>query len=630
MIVYHNVVRAKVNLKPTFDAAPQLIFVFDKNSHVLSLNKTAKNWLSNHRPSDHNTLNQAAWLNVNDVEGKHVHELMHPVCSNAKCYLKQLLSLSHQVISTGEPAEYSGFDAELNLKLSVQMIPFTAGVTIANIKTDGNNYNTANLSQLIMTFFDVSQLENFQSSFQPSFQPSFHPSLKNLNRWQTINHTLKNIKTAKISATLLPLHDRQTVGAKLADTRLKDNQPKEISLKKIKREGRLKIINQQIQADIEQCKLIELAQTISEQKLSHLDELMQEGLVIQDLNKKITHANKHLLKMLDLPRNDVVGHYFGDFVDDDYLETWAGKLKNLKSAESDYVFKMYGFENKVIWVKGALRLLFDAAKNCKGSYMVITNINDQFETKQKLLRTENKLRSLAKQVLFAQEQERKRIALELHDGIGQTLSAIKFFVENCIINANNAEPANAIAEFEKVVPKLQGAVEEVRRISMALRPSLLDDIGILATLQWFCRESNASTPQINFLFNNKNVVEADISPNLKTEIFRIVQEAVNNASKYSHANHIKITTKDDGKLLRLEVVDDGVGFDYAAIASNQGYAESKGLGLVSMRERVVNSNGQFTVNSGPLKGTTITCIWPKGESSFTDNRSGRTDRRKIY
>ena len=165
---------------------------------------------------------------------------------------------------------------------------------------------------------------------------------------------------------------------------------------------------------------------------------------------------------------------------------------------------------------------------------------------------------------------------------------------------------------------------------MALRPSLLDDIGILATLNWFCRESNIGTPKINFSFNHHNVVEEDISPNLKTEMFRIVQEAVNNASKYSKANNIQIITKDEGKLLRLEVQDDGIGFDYAVIASKQGYAESKGMGLVSMRERVENSDGHFTVDSVLSKGTTITCLWPKGDYSFTDNRSGRMDRRKIF
>jgi PAS domain S-box-containing protein len=392
---------------------------------------------------------------------------------------------------------------------------------------------------------------------------------------------------------------------------------------------RLEKINQKLQAEIEQRKLIELELTISRQKFSHLVELMNEGMVIQDLTQTITYANKHLLKMLGLPRTEVVGRHFSDFVDVDYLEAWTGgKLKNVKSVESSYVFKMKGRGNKTMWVKGSPQPLFDADKNCIGSYAVITDINDQIEIEQKLLRTESKLRSLAKQVLYAQELERKRIASELHDGIGQTLSAIKFYVENNISNMAEQSAASATAQFEKVVPKLQDAIEEVRRISMALRPSLLDDIGILATLNWFCRESNQGITSIHFTFNKNNVKEEDITATLKTEMFRIVQEAVNNATKYGKAKTVNIMTKDEGKQLRLEVLDDGVGFDYVVTASQQGYAESKGMGLVSMRERVENSGGHFTVHSAPQQGTAIICLWPKGKHTFVDNRSGRTDRRK--
>ena len=83
-------------------------------------------------------------------------------------------------------------------------------------------------------------------------------------------------------------------------------------------------------------------------------------------------------------------------------------------------------------------------------------------------------------------------------------------------------------------------------------------------------------------------------------------------------------------LRKVESLQDYNDDELLLLASQQGFAESKGLGLVSMRERVENSNGQFRVSSAPLKGTTITCIWPKGDYSFTDNRSGRTDRRKRY
>ena len=778
MTAYQTVQRAKAELESTVDAAPQLICVLGKNGHIIRLNKTIETWRLNHSVLNQKLLNQNGLANVNDVNGKHLHTVLHPACTDVKCYLKQLLELSHKVITTGESAEYSGFDAELNRKLLVQMIPIAASETVGAIKTDNKvdsklSSKTDSTNQLLMTFFDMTQLD------------IFNPSLESLNHWYPIESAPKVAMFAQKKSAQIKQHRNQTAGNKFNDIKLPDIELKGIKLpnikfkevEKIKREWELAIdllpqiiclvntdgtiaranraielwglgdvtqikgrhlhdmmhpdcndeqcyllsfkqliadvittgksaecqvldallnrhlhvqmsvvpskpqadsharndyaqndyvvvlvcdvtdikhaelkiehlntklekrieartrhlqkINQQLQAEIEQRKLIEMELTISRQKFSHLIELMNEGMVIQDLNKKITYANKHLLKMLGLPRAEVVGHHFGDFVDADYLDTWAaGKLKNVKSAESSYVFKMHGRGNKGLWVKGAPQLLFDADKNCLGSYAVITDINDQIEIEQKLVRTENKLRLLAKQVLHAQELERKRIASELHDGIGQTLSAIKFYVETSISKLNNATTTSTIAEFEKVVPKLQSAVEEVRRISMALRPSLLDDIGILATLHWFCRESNINTPKINFTFNNNKVIEEDISPNLKTEMFRIVQEAVNNASKYSRANTVQITTKDDGKLLLLEVADDGVGFDYAAIASKQGYAESKGLGLVSMRERAENSNGHFTVNSVPSKGTTIICMWPKGDYGFTDNRLGRTDRRK--
>ena len=749
MTAYKTVQRAKVELESTVDSVAQLICVLGKDGHVSRLNRTFERW-----GLGQSSLGQGGLGKVQDVRGKCLHQLMHPACTNAKCYLKQLIELSNKVITTGEPAEYSGFDSELNRNFLIQMIPVGTNDAVSTEKIE-------RLNQLVMIFFDITQ---------PEF---FNPALENLNRWHQIDATPKAATLAQkkspqstlnsnkipeikfeeiekikreweLAIDVLPqiiclvgadgqiaranraieswglgdvthikgchVHDmlhpdciddqcyllgfnqliadvlatgksaecqvldaplnrhlqfqmsavpsRSPLTSNLASSRSTKNNSSsshyvvvlacdvtdvkhaELKIehlntkleKRIEARARhLQKINQQLQAEIEQRKLIEIELTISRQKFSHLVELMNEGMVIQDLNKKITYANKHLLKMLGLPRAEVVGHYFTDFVDVDYLDTWnKGKLKNVKTAESSYVFKMHGRSNKGLWVKGAPQSLYDADKNCIGSYAVITDINDQIEVEQKLLRTENKLRSLAKQVLYVQELERKRIASELHDGIGQTLSAIKFYVENSISNLSDATASSAIAEFEKVVPKLQGAVEEVRRISMALRPSLLDDIGILATLHWFCRESNIGTPKINFSFNNNNVVEEDISPNLKTEIFRIVQEAANNATKYSQAKNIQIITKDEGKLLRLEVQDDGIGFDYAVIASKQGYAESKGMGLVSMRERVENSDGHFTVNSSPSKGTAIICLWPKGNYSFTDNRSGRMDRRKRF
>jgi PAS domain S-box-containing protein len=389
----------------------------------------------------------------------------------------------------------------------------------------------------------------------------------------------------------------------------------------------LQKVNLKLKKEIELRKLAELKFKDSRQKFSHLVEMMNEGMVIQDLDQKVTYANRHLLKILGLPRSEVVGKSFTDFVDTDFISAWTrGDLKNVKSAENSYVFKMKGNGGKTIWVKGMPQPLIDADKNAIGSFAVITDINDQIEIEQKLLKTETKLRSLAKQVLFAQEIERKRIASELHDGIGQTLSAIKFYVENNIIDLIASPDLSLVKQFESVIPKLQGAIEEVRRISMDLRPSLLDDIGIVATLSWFCRESKQAAPNIDFSFDKTNVIEIEIITSLKTEMFRIVQEAVNNAIKYSEAKNVVISLRDVGKFLRLEIKDDGIGFDYLKVASQQGYTESKGMGLVSMRERVENSGGQFSVKSD-ASGTNVICQWPREKRAFVDNRSGRRDRR---
>ena len=398
--------------------------------------------------------------------------------------------------------------------------------------------------------------------------------------------------------------------------------------KRIKtRTAHLQKINQKLKKEIELRKLVELQYKESRQKFSHLVEMLNEGMVIRDIEGRITYVNRHLLKMLKLTKAEVIGQFFTKFVERDFLDVWAdGSLKDVKSAESSYVFKMKGIEGHSFWVKGNPQPLLNAEKDAIGSFAVITDINEQIEIEQKLLKTESKLRSLAKQVLYAQELERKRIASELHDGICQSLSAIKFYVENNIKDLITSPNKTSVKKLEFVIPKLQQAIEDVRRIYMDLRPSMLDDIGILATLSWFCRETNQASPHINFSFNQINVVESNINNSLKIEMFRIVQEAVNNAIKHSKAKHVVIILGDTQKLQFLEIKDDGVGFDYMKVTSQVGYSGSKGMGLVSIRERAENSGGEFEVTSNNT-GTKVHCCWYKVKRDFVDTRSGRLDRR---
>src|SRR4030043_249370 len=157
---------------------------------------------------------------------------------------------------------------------------------------------------------------------------------------------------------------------------------------------------------------------------------------------------------------------------------------------------------------------------------------NRLNLEDELRESENRLRALSSQLLTVQENERKRIAMELHDGIGQILTAIKFKVENILQEKGKARAKEK--SLEAIVPMVRESVEEVRRIQMDLRPSPLDDLGILATLGWFCREYQRIYSHIR-IEKEIGLQEGEISPTLKTVIYRLTQEALNNIAKHSKA-----------------------------------------------------------------------------------------------
>jgi signal transduction histidine kinase len=219
------------------------------------------------------------------------------------------------------------------------------------------------------------------------------------------------------------------------------------------------------------------------------------------------------------------------------------------------------------------------------------------------------LRRLSVQLLNAQEEERKRIALELHDGIGQNLSAIKYRVENALEGMRQRKPANEVKSLEPVVSVVQDAVDEVRRISMNLRPSILDDLGILATVSWFCREVEETFSGIR-IEKRINIDENDVPDSLKIVIYRLLQEALNNMAKHSQADHVHLVLEGIDENIELTVMDNGVGFDMEQVLSEE--TSKRGLGLASMKERAELSGGSFLVESQRGVGTTVRASWSLG------------------
>lgn len=215
--------------------------------------------------------------------------------------------------------------------------------------------------------------------------------------------------------------------------------------------------------------------------------------------------------------------------------------------------------------------------------------------------------------ITVQETERKRISRDLHDGISQYLNAIKIHLQHIATDRDERLPPDTRQELEGIVRFVTSASDEVRRISLALRPTMLDDLGLLATLNWLCREFANGHPDIT-LEKHVTVTEQDIPDRLKTPIYRILQEALTNAAKHSRASWVDVVlekrTEANGPVLVLTVADDGDGFDLAEVQCRR--RGDGGLGLCSMRERAEFDGGSLRIRSERKAGTRIEASWPSG------------------
>ena len=217
-----------------------------------------------------------------------------------------------------------------------------------------------------------------------------------------------------------------------------------------------------------------------------------------------------------------------------------------------------------------------------------------------------RLHQLANRLISSQEDERKRVSNELHDGLGQILSALKYQVESAIIESKNSSQLrkNDVVLTE-ILKNVTFALSELRRVSVELRPSILEDLGLLMTLKWFTNEYNKVYTHLNINLHLE-ISELDIPEKSKSVIYRIVQESMNNVAKHSNAKNIFINLFKLETGILLHITDDGDGFDLKKVKEN----ENSGLGLKSMEERAVKTGAKFTMSSSLSSGTDIKVFWP--------------------
>ncbi len=243
----------------------------------------------------------------------------------------------------------------------------------------------------------------------------------------------------------------------------------------------------------------------------------------------------------------------------------------------------------------------------------LTRINEalQFEIAEReriqesLERSREDQRLLSLSLLHAQEMERKRIAMELHDSLGGSLSAIKFRTEYAIGQLEPSSNPRPLQLLDDIVVMLQNLIEEVRRIHQNIWPSILGDFGLIMAINWHCRKFEENYAHIHI--EKSLLLEEGETPDvLKIVIYRIIQEALTNVAKHSAADCVAILLGKENGVIELKIRDNGKGFNVAETQKSSG--TSTGVGLSGMKERAKLSGGSLEIQSGGI-GTEIRALW---------------------
>jgi PAS domain S-box-containing protein len=243
-------------------------------------------------------------------------------------------------------------------------------------------------------------------------------------------------------------------------------------------------------------------------------------------------------------------------------------------------------------------------RNAQGEVIgVFTSARDVTESRriqQEVHTSRQHLRELAAQLETAREEERKHIAREVHDELGQVLTALRMDVSLLRLRFGALDPqlAGKVQDMKHLVDR---GIQGVRNVATNLRPAALD-MGLIAALEWLCNESSSRTDIPCILRMNQD--EFDLDEARAVVVFRIVQESITNIARYAQATQINIDLAQNGDELRVTVQDDGQGFDPAQAAGK------KSFGLLGMRERALALGGRLDIQSAPQQGATIALTIP--------------------
>jgi PAS domain S-box-containing protein len=350
-----------------------------------------------------------------------------------------------------------------------------------------------------------------------------------------------------------------------------------------------------IAQDITERKRAEEAWRESEERYRELFENAKDAIYVHDLSGRYTSVNRAAEELSGFTREEIMGKHFSDFVSARDLEQVLCRKLDEEN-ETVYEVELVTRSGQRVPVEISSRVIYEngVAVGVQGTARDITDRK----------RVQEALRIYSQRLIQAQEAEREKIARELHDEIGQVLTAVR-------INLQSMQRSSGLDENVPRLDESIGIVDEalgrVRELSIELRPSLLDDLGLTAALRWYVDRYAQRTGIIAEVLNGFKE-DVRLPRELETACFRIAQEALTNVARHAQAGSVSVQLERSRERMLLTIIDDGVGFDVDKLRKKAPVAST--LGLRGMEERALAVGGHIEIDSGSGRGTRVRAIFP--------------------
>lgn len=355
--------------------------------------------------------------------------------------------------------------------------------------------------------------------------------------------------------------------------------------------------------DISKRKEAETRLQESELRFKTLTSTAPVGIFETDAHGLTTYVNETWLQYSGMEFEEAMGDGWLDAVHPEDRK-WLAKGWHSKTevrAESVSQYRIVHKNGKLRWVNGKAVPVFNSDAAVKGYIGIILDVTERKEAEIRLEESSKQLRELSRYLQQVREEERTKIAREIHDELGQQLTGLKMDIAWLMKKAgiDNTVIKN---KFDDTLSLVDKTIRSIRRIATELRPSVIDDLGLNAALEWQVAEFGKRM-DCEIKYEN-SFDDTNINPDISIGIFRILQESLTNITKHAAAKKVKINIEQVDDTIQLTVEDDGVGFDTS---------EKKGqltFGLIGIKERTSMLQGECSVFSEPETGTKIEVIIP--------------------